>query len=204
MKRRTGMRPQRSSDRYEGRSTGDSTDAQSEPFISTWVIRGDTKVPGATLAWLCGTSHNTNTAQRHQRAVHDRGPLSARALLATPLSGRGVMQPEIASTQAECASASDQLDAALLDAMSRKRTTRHLALRKLLAPGEFVTLREAVARYVMVSKAQQASPERALIQLKNRLALSARALGREPLEVVSATVLDAFLRSYYDEARSSR
>ena len=127
------------------------------------------------------------------------------------------MHPEITSTrddadraratrshgtkEAEPADPSDQLHAAILDAMSRKCLARQTALRKLLAPGEFDTLREAVARFVLVSKAEQASPERALIQLKNRLAMSARSLGREPQEVVSAAVLDAFLCSYYDEAK---
>jgi len=50
-----------------------------------------------------------------------------------------------------------------------------------------------------VSRSEHASPERALIQLKERLALSARALGREPRDAVRAVVFDAFLCSYYSE-----
>ena len=68
---------------------------------------------------------------------------------------------------------------------------------------EFETLRRAVARFVAAHKAEKFPPERVLVQLKETLSVSTLSRDREAeQEVLREVILDAFLRSYFEDAKA--
>ena len=68
---------------------------------------------------------------------------------------------------------------------------------------EYEAVRRAVATFVVNCKADDLTPEQALVQLKEAVNDSLRTVGREPHEETLRTIIfDAFLRSYFDYAPS--
>lgn len=95
----------------------------------------------------------------------------------------------------------DQLLSALLDAVGGDWAAVTIDSPASHASREFDALRRAVAQFVALHKADRSPPERVLVELKDALALTARAHGREPeRDIVRAVILHAFLSSYFENA----
>jgi hypothetical protein len=95
----------------------------------------------------------------------------------------------------------DELRSALLDAVGGDWSAAAIDRPQSHSSREFDALRRAVARFVVLHRADRSPPERVLIELKEALALTGRAPGREPeREIVRAVILHAFLSSYFEHA----
>lgn len=100
------------------------------------------------------------------------------------------------SPRAKQAEVVDRLRAACLIAVRHDPIERTVAY----SAAEYETVRSAVALFVTCCRTENLSPERALVQLKRAVNDSLRTVGREPHEaVLRQIILEAFLRSYYDD-----